>query len=198
MPTLALAMIAYNEEAGLPLAIASVKGYVDEVVVAVDSRTTDGTRKAAPGARVFDVPFRDFAQMRTDALRAVKSDWVLMLDADEVLEGDPRPLMNTYALWELPRRHWTDFARRVPAEFDRWYPDFQRRLFPNDPRIHFKRPVHEVAAGLKSRFAEYPILHHFKEALRSEETLAERDALYDTLVQRGLARGFRYRHGKDY
>ena len=42
------------------------------------------------------------------------------------------------------------------------------------------------------------VSENLKEALRSEETMAERKALYDTLVQQGLARGFRYRAGKDY
>ena len=41
MPSLALAMIALNEEQGLPLAVASVRSYVDEIVVGVDRRTTD-------------------------------------------------------------------------------------------------------------------------------------------------------------
>ena len=64
MPTLALAVIARDEERGLPLTIASVRALVDEVVVAVDRRTTDRTREVAGDACVLDVGFTDFAQMR--------------------------------------------------------------------------------------------------------------------------------------
>ncbi len=198
MPSLGLAIIARDEEAALPLAIASARPYVDEVTVAVDSRTTDRTREVAEDARVFDVRFVDFAQMRETLFRAMTADWVLMLDADEILEGDPRPLLRGRVIWELPRHHWTDFARTIPADFDRHYPDYQRRLMPNDPRIRFVRPVHETAVGLKLRKAQYPILHHFKEALRSPETLEDRRQLYLSLVKRGLEAGYRFRRGKDY
>ena len=50
MPSLGLAIIARDEEAAVPLAIASARPYVDEVVVAVDSRTTDRTRQVAEDA----------------------------------------------------------------------------------------------------------------------------------------------------
>ena len=63
------------------------------------------------GARVVEVEFENFAQMRTAAVAAVRSDWVLMLDADETLEGDPRPLLERPAIWEMPRRHWADLER---------------------------------------------------------------------------------------
>ena len=201
MPTLALAMIAFNEEQGLPLAIESVRPFVDEVVVAVDGRTEDGTREAAGDATVFDVEFVDFAQMRNDAVARVRSDWVLMLDADEILEGDPRPLMTRRkrpCIWEFPRRWWMDFDRIRTAPEDEWYPDRQARLFPNDGSVRFERPVHEVAEGLKKHCTFEVVIHHFKYALRDEALIRERDRLYRDLVDRGLAQGFRYRAGKDY
>ncbi len=200
MPTLGLVVIALDEELGLPLTLASVRDVVDEMLVAVDSRTVDGTREAArdAGARVVEVDFEDFAQMRTAAVAAVRSDWVLMLDADEVLEGDPRPLLQRRAIWEMPRRHWADLERTRPAAEDRAFPDRQARLFPNDPRIHFVRPVHELPKGLRVRRTKSPVIHHLKEALRDPATLAARRAQYRELLERGLGQGFRFRRGKDY
>ena len=180
-PSLALVVIARDEEQGLPRMVASVRDYVDEIVIAVDSRTTDRTREVVPGARVFDVEFRDFAQMRAAALREAKSDWILMLDGDETLEGDPRPLLRERVIWQMPRRHWADLDRTTPSAADRGYPDRQCRLFPNDPSIRFERPVHEIAAGLEVKTAPYPILHHFKQALRAPEVIAERARLYAEL-----------------
>jgi hypothetical protein len=192
-PTLALVMIARDEAHLLPRAVDSVRAYVDEIVIAVDSRTTDGTREAVPGARVIDVEFEDFAQMRTAAMRAARSDWILALDPDEVLDGDPRPLMRTRAIWELPRRHWMDLERATAAPEDRDYPDRQRRLFPNDPRIRYERPVHELVVGIRAKRARSPVIHHFKRALRPDTALEERRRLYGRLKERGLAQGFRYR-----
>jgi hypothetical protein len=201
MPSLALAVIALNEEQGLPLTVASVRSYVDEVVVGVDRRTIDGTREALEEATVFDLDFEDFAQMRNDVVARVRSDWVLMLDADEILEGDPRPLLTRRrrpCIWEFPRRHWLDFARTRPAPEDDWFPDRQARLFPADGSVRFLRPVHEVAEGLKKKRSFDHVIHHFKRALRDEALIAERDRLYHSLVERGLAAGHRFRKGKDY
>lgn len=201
MPTLALCIIARDEEMGLPLALASAAGRVDEVVVVVDARTRDRTREvareAAPGARIVDVLFEDFAQMRNAAMKLARSDWVLMLDADELLEGDPRPLLGTRAIWEFPRRHWADLGRSVPSPDDRFYPDRQGRLFPNDGSVRYERPVHEVPRGLERRFTDAVVLHHLKHALRSHATIEERRRLYLALVEKGRAQGFRFRAGKD-
>ena len=199
MPTLALVVIALDEERGLPLAIASARPYVDEVVVAVDSRTTDNTRAAAgPGAKVFDVEFTDFAAMRVAAIAAARSDWILMLDGDEQIEGDPRPLLAQRCIWELPRHHWADLQKTLPAADEQHGPDRQRRLFPNDPVIRFERPVHENAVGLRRRRTRDVVIHHFKEALRDREQLAAREALYCELIERARRAGHRFRQGKDY
>lgn len=197
MPSLALVVIARDEERGLPMTLDSVRGVVDEVVVAVDSRTTDGTRSVAAGALVFDFEFVDFAQARNEAIRRARSDWVLVLDADETLEGDPRPLLARPAIWEFPRRHWRDLARTAPAEDDRFYPDRQARLFPNVPGVFFERPVHELVRGFRRRFTDAVVIHHFKEALRPTEILEERRRLYRALAERGRREGFRFREGKD-
>ena len=195
MPTLALVIIARDEEVGIPLTLASVAGLVDEVVVAVDSRTTDGTRDVAPGATVLDVTFRDFAQMRNTAIEAATADWILMLDGDEILEGDPRPLLERKAIWEFPRHHWRDLARTLPADDERFFPDRQGRLFPNEPGIRFERPVHEYPTGLRRRRTRDVLIHHLQVALRSPEVLAARKQLYRELIQRGRAEGHRYRAG---
>jgi len=142
-PSLSLVVIARDAEEGLPRLVTSVRDYVDEIVVVHrDPMSTD------------------LAQMRTEAARAAKSDWVLVLDADETLEGDPRPLLRDPAIWRLPRRHWTDPDRKAPAAADRGYPDLQARLFPNDPSV-----------GLKAKTAPYPLIHRFEEASSADRRL---------------------------
>jgi len=197
VPRLALVVIARDEEVGLPLTLDSVRDVVDEVVVAVDARTTDRTREVAAGARVLDVAFRDFAQMRNEACHAATADWVLMLDADEVLEGDPRPLLERPCIWEFPRRHWSDLARTRPAPDDRFYPDRQARLFPRGPGLFFERPVHELVRGYKRRYTDACVIHHLQRALRAAPLLDERRRLYRELAERGRREGFRFREGKD-
>ena len=90
MTTLALSMIVSNAEQQLALCLESVRGVVDELVIA-DTGSTDNTIELAHdlGAHVISIPWEnDFARARNRALAEVRSDWVLSLDADERL--DPR------------------------------------------------------------------------------------------------------------
>jgi tetratricopeptide (TPR) repeat protein len=80
-------MIARDEEALLPGCLASVKGVVDQIVLA-DTGSVDGTREVAraAGALVVEEPWQgDFAAARNAALRCATGDWILVLDADERL-----------------------------------------------------------------------------------------------------------------
>lgn len=86
-PTISLCMIAKNEEALIKNALDSVKDFVQEMIV-VDTGSTDATRQIAQecGATVYDYKWEnDFAKARNFALSMAKSDWVLVLDADECL-----------------------------------------------------------------------------------------------------------------
>jgi tetratricopeptide (TPR) repeat protein len=85
--SLSLVMIVRNEEMMLPSCLASVMGWVDEIVIA-DTGSTDRTREIArsTGARVIEVPWADdFAAARNAALEAATGTFVLQLDADERL-----------------------------------------------------------------------------------------------------------------
>ncbi|MGH9469974.1 MAG: glycosyltransferase family 2 protein, partial [Terriglobia bacterium] len=88
MPTLALSMIVKNAEASLDRCLESVRGLADEIVIA-DTGSTDSTPEIARrhGAKILSIPWeQDFAKARNRSLAAVESDWVLVLDADEMLD----------------------------------------------------------------------------------------------------------------
>jgi len=56
----------------------------DEIVV-VDTHSTDGTPQIAEtlGARVVQVPFAGFGELRNRAVEACHYDWIFSLDSDE-------------------------------------------------------------------------------------------------------------------
>ncbi|MGF1568949.1 MAG: tetratricopeptide repeat protein [Nodosilinea sp.] len=84
---ISLCMIVKDEASTLGQALASVKGIVDEIIV-VDTGSTDGSQAiaAAHGARVYPFTWvNDFAAARNASLGYATGDWVLVLDADEVL-----------------------------------------------------------------------------------------------------------------
>lgn len=82
-----LCLIAKDEEEFILSCLNSAKHLVDEIIV-VDTGSRDETAGAAlaAGARVFNFSWTgDFAAARNFALERAGSDWILVLDADEVL-----------------------------------------------------------------------------------------------------------------
>jgi glycosyltransferase involved in cell wall biosynthesis len=82
---LSLAMIVKNEARCLARCLQSVRGVVDEIVIA-DTGSTDDTVKIASacGANVVHYQWsNDFAAARNFALEHTTGDWILVLDADE-------------------------------------------------------------------------------------------------------------------
>src|SRR5579862_5312681 len=76
-----------NEENYLPLALGSIRPWVDEIVV-VDMHSDDSTVDVARefGAKVFFHERMGFADpARAFALEHAQGDWILILDADEIV-----------------------------------------------------------------------------------------------------------------
>ena len=91
-PTLTLSMTVANEADTLEQAVASVAPYVDEIVIGVDTRSTDDTGAIAQrlATRTFTYTESsppDFPRMRNRAMQLVATDWALVLDGHEWIEG---------------------------------------------------------------------------------------------------------------
>lgn len=93
LPTVSAVLIVKDEEDVLDACLASV-AWADEIVV-YDTGSTDTTVEIA--RRHTDVVIEgywddDFGAARNRALAHATGDWILVIDADEVFEGDPRRL----------------------------------------------------------------------------------------------------------
>ncbi len=133
IPLISVYIMTYNEAEKIADAIASVQ-WADEVVV-VDSFSEDATVDIARrmGARVEQVPFHTFGQIRNAAIAACRHEWIFSLDADErctpaarqeILATIRQPTADAYF---VPRRNW--FLGRWVMHGG-WYPDFrQPQLF---------------------------------------------------------------------
>lgn len=85
--SLSLAMIVKNEERVLGRILVQAKAFCDELVI-VDTGSTDGTVALAQsfGAKVFRFDWiDDFAAARNHAFSQCTGDWILWLDADDVI-----------------------------------------------------------------------------------------------------------------
>lgn len=81
-------VITYNEIGYIEKCIESVS-FADEIVV-VDSFSTDGTfeyLKDHPKVKVIQNPFENFTAQKSFALKQATNDWVLFLDADEIVSN---------------------------------------------------------------------------------------------------------------
>jgi glycosyltransferase involved in cell wall biosynthesis len=90
-PTISVVINTFNEEKNLPFALGSVRSWVDEIVI-VDMYSDDRTVEIARsfGAKVLFHERLGFADpARAFALEQASGDWILMLDADEMI---PPPL----------------------------------------------------------------------------------------------------------
>lgn len=148
MQTISAYIIAFNEAAKIKAAVESVL-WADEIVV-VDSHSTDATADIAAGlgARVVQVPFHGFGDLRNRAVAACRCDWIFSLDSDErctaavrdeilaLLAGAP-----PHEVYRVPRRN---FMMGRPIRGSGWYPNFrQPQLFRKGAMRYTLEPVHE-------------------------------------------------------
>ncbi len=87
MPTLSVVLAVRNEEENIRRCLESVKSIADEIIV-VDEYSVDKTREVAKKlrAKVFLEPHHAiFHITKQKALNKAKGDWILQLDADEVV-----------------------------------------------------------------------------------------------------------------
>jgi len=148
MPSITAYIIAYNEAAKIEAAVSSVL-WADEIVVA-DSHSTDGTAALAEtlGARVVQIPFTGFGELRNRAVEACRHEWIFSLDADErctaavrdeilaLIGGAP-----THDAFLVPRRSHM-MGRWITGSG--WYPNYrQPQLFRKGAMRYKPDQVHE-------------------------------------------------------
>ena len=211
--TVSLCMIVRNEEAHLTRCLASVASLVDEMVV-VDTGSGDRTPMIAAvfGARVYTHTWTDdFAAARNAALAQARGEWILILDADEVLshrdgEALRRLVTAPRAGYVLTARNYVremDFQGWCPndGEYEEedgtgWIASPKVRFFPRDSSCVFENPVHELVEpslarlGIPIRVSDIPVHHYGRLDVQRTRQKAE---LYAAIGRRKLAD----RGGKD-
>ncbi|MEJ8552661.1 glycosyltransferase [Tepidibacter sp. Z1-5] len=84
---ISLCMIVKDEEMNLKKCLQSVVSFVDEIII-VDTGSTDKTKDIAKDftEKIYDFDWcNDFAKARNFSLEKANNDWILVLDADEVV-----------------------------------------------------------------------------------------------------------------
>jgi glycosyltransferase involved in cell wall biosynthesis len=151
VPKVSVTIIAKNESAHLAGAIESVT-WADEIVVVVDSESTDDTTAIARRYtdRVVVRAWDGYIAQKNYAASIAAHDWILSLDADErvtpPLAEEIRARlggMPGHAAYRMPRVTW--YLGRWIRTTD-WYPDHQVRLYDRRSAEWTGRYVHEAVS----------------------------------------------------
>lgn len=193
-PSLSVTLITYNEEERLARSLESVR-WANEIVV-VDSGSTDSTRQIAREYtdRVLIRDWPGYGRQKKRAVRAARGDWILSLDADEVVSAELARSIRR-AVRE-PEGH-VGFEMARETEFlgtwlgsRGWWRDWKLRLFRPDRGGFDEEPVHE-GIGLDGAVGRLEgSLRHY--AWRDVEHRLEKENRYSTLsAARDYRRGRR-------
>lgn len=171
---LSTCVITMNAAHRLAPLIAHAKTFSDEVVIGVDSKTTDNTFEVAQAAGA-DVVFwiENDALTCNAGLEALvdhcSGDWILRLDDDEYMEPsflglkDHLITQSAYTHFKFPRLHISSVSPLKWVDDSYLYPDYQMRFFKNDKSIlHFPGAVGHTAItsdGPKGRIFTTNIIH---------------------------------------
>lgn len=138
-----LCMIVKNEETSLPRCLDSVKDVVEEMII-VDTGSTDATIDIikAYGANLYRFEWNNnFSTARNYGLQYVKTDWIISLDADEVLAKEIVPEIK--AGIKSPQNLLINFLRQEVGANQSPY-SLVSRCFRRHPQVYFNRPYHSM------------------------------------------------------
>ncbi len=176
-----------GEEKYLPTCLASIKDFVDEIII-VDMSGSAGITKIAKEyhAKIFDHELVNYVEpVRNFGINNATSDWVLILDPDEEIPGSLIKKFN-----EIIENNEADFVR-IPRKnivfgkalkHSRFWPDYNIRFFKRG-KVVWSEIIHGVpettgkGVDLEGK-EEFAITHHHYESI---EQFLERMNRYTTI-----------------
>lgn len=189
---ISIVMIVKNEEVMLAQCLESVKE-ADEIII-VDTGSIDKTKEVAAQFtdKIYDFMWcDDFAQARNFALSKATGDWILSIDADEILEKDGIKKIRNVLFTNNPavgikmKCNTTDY--HVP------------RVFRNIPSIKWSGRIHETVNALNYDKFDIVITYgsspaHILDPKRNIRILEKthEDSPHDTRIMYYLAREYAY------
>lgn len=204
---ISVVILTFNEEANLPYALQSVKNWSDDIHV-VDSGSTDDTINLARqgGVNVHYNPWINWAVQRNWALDncSLRYDWVLFLDADELLTLESKQEIaqrtltvpseclgfylkfHYYFLDKLVRNAMQPHLRLIRTRGVRWFTEGAREhcSAPSNspviksPLIHYERRGIEFWSHNLVDKAKIEAIYQYQRKRKSKNTVVEEKYLF--------------------
>jgi glycosyltransferase involved in cell wall biosynthesis len=180
---LSVVIITKNEERNMHDCLKSVVDWADEIVI-VDDESTDATVEIsqAYGAKIFHRKMDNEGIHRNWSYAQAKNEWVLSLDADELVSPELRDeivatLPNTkFHAFDMPLRN---YIGQYWVRHSGWYPAGKLRMFMKSrfkyeevgvhPRVFLQGDTGHFTRDLVHK--GYPDFEHFLQSLNRQTTL---------------------------
>jgi glycosyltransferase involved in cell wall biosynthesis len=183
-------VIAKDEERNIGKCIESQIDCIDDIVVIVDEDSSDNTLEIVQSFKDVNykvINWKGYSKTKEYALKKTKHDWVLWIDADEVLTSELQNELN-----ELKNKNIDCSAYKMARKafflgkwikHSGWYPSRVTRLFNKQHSSFNNSDVHEnlIVKGnigvLNSDLEHYtdPNIHHYYEKFNRYTTLAAKE-----------------------
>jgi glycosyltransferase involved in cell wall biosynthesis len=210
---ISVVIIAKNEETRLPVALASICNWVNEVIVYLNN-TTDHSAQIAEsfGARVITTDsWLGYRDQKNKALSFATQPWILSLDADEEVSETLKQSIIHFIQSNNPEYNGAYFARKVWflgrwINHGDWYPDYVVRIWRNGkgsitgPSVHERTTIegktlkllgdlyHYSFPTLESWLKKFP---HFSDFFLQQSLEKNKSFCTLTTIFRALWRWFR-------
>lgn len=202
MVNITIVVHTHNEEKNIEDCIKSVKLLTDEIIL-VDMESTDNTVEIAKSLNVsaFNFPKSNYVEpAREFGISKSKTDWVLILDADEritkeLAQETKKLITSHYSLsthYKIPRKNI--FGQTKWLKHGGWWPDHQIRLINKKYFISWPKRIHstpQIKGDLG--YLKNPLIHYFHGDLSNmvKKTVIFEDIESDLLLKAKRATGTR-------
>lgn len=183
---LSVCLITYNEEKNLSRTLSAIIDIAEEIII-IDSFSKDRTCEIAReyGVKIFREEWTGFVDQKNSAIKKCTKEWILMLDADEVVSPQLKvSLINEIqnpcadAYYINRKTHYLGKLMNYA-----WQPDWNLRLANRfaqpvwkGGRVHESLQTQGRTAKLNGEIIHYSyngIKHHFEKTIRYAEISAQ-------------------------
>jgi glycosyltransferase involved in cell wall biosynthesis len=189
-------MIVKNEEKYLPQCLNSIKDIIDEIII-VDTGSTDKTVEIAEsfGAKVYHFQWtQSFSEARNVSLKYATKDWILILDADDMLCSEDidkfielkNSALDENSLYFFETLNYCGGF----ADSNNISVNLNPRLFKNNHGFYYEGEVHNqlVNSSFTIKDINYPIrIYHYgylDESIKSKDKRKRNITLLEEQIKR--------------
>ena len=148
---LSVCYITFNEETFIQKNIVSIYEIADEIII-VDSFSSDRTKEICTQfekVQFLENKFLGFGPQKNHALSYAKGDWILFLDADEILDAEAiqqiKEIISAEKTpFEVYKIHFNNILMNTVMRFGGWGNVWRERLFKKKAGKYSEDIVHET------------------------------------------------------